>query len=478
MRLWRGNVFWSGLEAGVSASLSFASAFVLARLIGPAEVGIGAGVVAMHVLLWVTVNALFADALVQQEQVDDVTASSAFWASSLVGAMAAMVQAASGGLLAFAFADHRMIAMSLLLALALPAVGAGGAVQGLLTRRRAYRVLALRAVIGQGAGTVCGIVVALAGAGAWALVLQQFVTSAVGALALVVGAQWRPAAVLRWPAIRTLLRTGLLLTASTLVQGCRYRVFAMLIGGTAGPAALGVVHLAFRLVDAVRDLTLTALWRLMLPVLSQRQRDLPALQASVDRYALLSGLVMFPLIGAMLVTMRPLVALVLGPVWQQAAAATTPLLLLMAWLFLGFAGGVAMVARGGARQSMIAQVAVTGMTLLGVIVLRPATPFAAVSVWFAAQILISPYTVLRISQSMHSSLLRQHRPGLPALGIAALATVAALCLPGEWQPASPLLLIAARLAVLLVVYAMGACLLLRHALREAWLSSGLVAGSA
>ena len=81
----RGNIFWSGLEAGVSAGLSFASAFIVARLIGPAEVGIGAAAVAMHVLLWVGVNALFADALVQAASLDETAASSAFWASSGVG---------------------------------------------------------------------------------------------------------------------------------------------------------------------------------------------------------------------------------------------------------------------------------------------------------------------------------------------------------------------------------------------------------
>ena len=59
-------MFWSGFEAAASATLSFASAFIVARLVGPSEVGIGAAVVAVHVLLWVAVNALFADALVQR----------------------------------------------------------------------------------------------------------------------------------------------------------------------------------------------------------------------------------------------------------------------------------------------------------------------------------------------------------------------------------------------------------------------------
>ncbi len=148
------NVFWSGSEAAISASLSFVSAFVVARLVGPAEVGIGAAAVAVHVLLWVGVNALFADALVQRSEVDDTTFSTAFVMSALVGCGAALAQVAAAHPLAWSLSDHRLVTMSLLLAVPLPLVGAAGPIQGLLTRQRAYRALAFRTVIGQGLGTL------------------------------------------------------------------------------------------------------------------------------------------------------------------------------------------------------------------------------------------------------------------------------------------------------------------------------------
>ncbi len=277
------NVFWSGLEAAISALLSFASAFIVARLVGPAEVGIGAAAVALHVLLWVSVNALFADALVQRGVVEEDTFSSAFVASVVVGCVAALLQAALGHPLAWALADHRLVMMSAVLALPLPLVGAAGPVQGLLTRERAYRTLAWRTVIGQGLGTLTGVVSALAGAGAWALVLQQVVISGAGALTLLPRCPMRPRGGVNARRLHEMLRIGLPLTASTLVQHGRYRLFALLIGGTAGAAALGQVHMAFRLVDAVRELAFTAQWRLMLPVLSGHQNELPALRASMDR---------------------------------------------------------------------------------------------------------------------------------------------------------------------------------------------------
>src|SRR6185436_9131363 len=128
-----------------------------------------------------------------------------------------------------------------------------------------------------------GIAAALCGAGAWSLVMQQLVISLVGASALVLTSAWRPRRTWQWRHVRQVLRLGLPLTASTLVQQGRYRRFALMIGATAGAAALGQVHMAFRLVDTVRELAFTAQWRLMLPVLSAHQDDIAAMRSDMDR---------------------------------------------------------------------------------------------------------------------------------------------------------------------------------------------------
>ena len=440
------NVFWSGFEAALSAILSFASAFIVARLVGPAEVGIGAAAVAVHVLLWVAVNALFADALVQRATLDDASASSAFWTAILVGCAAATLQAALSWPLAWSLADHRLLAMSAVLAVPLPVVGAAGILQGLLTRDRAYRTLAGRTVIGQGLGTMTGITAALAGAGAWALVLQQLVISLAGALALLLRCSWRPQRIWRQQHVREMLHIGLPLTASTLVQHGRYRLFALLIGGTAGAAALGQVHMAFRLVDTVRELAFTAQWRLMLPLLSRRQHDLPGLHIALDRCLAWSSLLAFPLCGAMAVSIQPVVRMLLGPVWQPSGVAALPLIGLTTWLFLAFPAGVAVIARGEPRYTLIANIAGTLATLLGVLLIRPASPLQAVMVWLSAQLFVSPYILQANAHVLRTHLLRPLQAGAPMLAATLLATIAAFVVPQVLgAPASPVTLIALRL---------------------------------
>ncbi len=445
------GVVWSGIEASASGAFSLVSAFLVARLVGPAEMGVGAAAASVHVLLWVGVNALFADTIVQRAALTDAEMSSALWASALVGTLAALAQAGAGWPLGAALGDGRIEAMSLVLAAPLPLVGAAGAVQGRVTRARDYRILALRALAGQGAGTLVGVGAALHGAGAWAVVAQQTTTSTAGALVLLAGAGWRPRLVWRWRTTGALLRVGAPLTASTLVLHGRYRVFALLIGGTAGPAALGQVHMAFRLVDTVRELASTAMWRLMLPAMAERQGDPPALQRAIDRALALIGLTMFPLCAAMLVSIAPLTRLLLGPVWVASGTAALPLVGLAAWTFLLFPAGVACIARGAPQYALRANLASSAVLVASVLILRPASPVAAAWVWVGAQTLLAPYTLATAARVLHAPVLQTLRAGLPALAATTLAAACAMLLPPLAGVAAPPATIAARGAVGLVV---------------------------
>ena len=439
-------VFWSVLEAGMSGLLSFLSTCIVARLIGPSELGLGAALVATHVLLWVTVNGLFADALVQRGVSDPAVFAGAFWASGAAGSMAAVLQVIAAWLMGVWFHDARLLPMGVLLALPLPLVGAAGAVQGELTLRRAYRALALRTIAGQSAGLLAGITAASLQAGAWAPVLQQGVISAAGAGVLLL--HTTPHNAPHWTASRSLLRVGLPLTASTLVLAGRYRLFAVLIGGTAGPAVLGQLHMAFRLVDTVRELASTAQWRLMLPILAERQHDPAALRESCDRLLALSSRAMLPVCGAMALTLPALIGWLLGPAWAPSAQAVQPLIGLMVVLSLMFPSGVAVIARGEVRPALLANVATLAATLGAAMLFAPATPLAAALLWVAAQIAVVPYALRIGGRALETGPLRPLRAGVPVLAWtsgAALAVLAAAWLIGE--PGSPMGCIILRLAL-------------------------------
>jgi len=457
----RRHVFWSGLDAAAAAVMSFVSAFAVARMVGPAEVGIGAAAIAVHVMLWVLLTASFADAIVQRTGLSDAEAASAFWAAVLAGVVLGIAQAGSGLLLSPALHDPRLLPMGVALALPLPLVAAAAVAQGIATRARSYRLLATRTVIGQGLGAVCGLVAAACGAGAWAVVIQQAVGSAAGALTLVVSCRLLPRPRARLREVGGMLAVGLPLALSTLVQTGRYRLFALLLGAVAGPGPLGQIHLSFRLVDTLRDLTATALWRLMLPELSERQRDPQGQLAAADRYLAAYAGLLFPAFGAVGLLAGPAIAIALGPAWRPAADAAPALVAVAAAGLLTASGGTAAIARGRTQLFLWSNVCGTVLTVVLCLLLRPATPLHAALVWAAAQLATLALMETGIAGALRCSWLRPVQAGLRPIAAAAIATACGLLLPDLLGAApSPGLLAVLRLATAVTVYAPAAYLAL------------------
>jgi O-antigen/teichoic acid export membrane protein len=218
--------------------------------------------------------------------------------------------------------------------------------------------------------------------------------------------------------------------------------------------------MAFRLVDAIRELASTAMWRLMLPAMSERQRELPELLRQVDRALGAIGLTLFPLCGAMLVSIAPITRLLLGPVWAPAGTAALSLVGLAAWLFLLFPSGVACVARGAPRYALRANLASSAAMVLGVVLTRPATPIAASWSWLAAQLLVAPYVLTTTARVLGTRTLRPLRAGAPALAATGLAAGAAILLPSLAGVTAEAATIVTRPAVALVV--LGALAIIRR----------------
>jgi O-antigen/teichoic acid export membrane protein len=178
------------------------------------------------------------------------------------------------------------------------------------------------------------------------------------------------------------------------------------------------------------------------------QEDPDALRAAIDRWLAGSGLVVFPMCGAMLVSLPLLTQLVLGQVWAPSGRATVPLILLAAWLFLGFPAGVATVARGVTQYVLRSNVAGTVVLVMAVLVLRPDRAVVAAEIWVAAQVMVAPYTWLTNARVLGSPIRQLLRAGMPSLVLAAVSTGAAFAVP--WVaggPVRPAAVIAVRLAI-------------------------------
>jgi PST family polysaccharide transporter len=338
----RGIASTAGAQA-VRALLQVGSVIVLSRLLAPAEFGLVAMVMPLIGLVLLFNEFGLNHAVVQQRTVTLAELSALFWANLAISAVLALAVVAAAPLLARLYAEPRVAPIAASLALLLLLGGMAAQPLALLSRRMRFGALSAIDVAGSLVGVATGILAALAGLGAWALVAMLLAN----ALAILVlawrFAGWRPGPPRREPGVAALLRFGGSVTGANLVAHLAYSVDKVLVGLASGPAALGFYERAGRL-------TVQPMWQAIMPVARVAVPLLSRLQDDRDRYraaylrllgAMLAATV--PGLVCAIVLAEPVVVMLLGAPWRDAApilaamAAGTllaPIGISLGWLFI------------------------------------------------------------------------------------------------------------------------------------------------
>lgn len=442
-----GSGAWLAAEGLATASASFLAMIVTARLIGPDAVGLAALALAFVQFAATCVAALFQDALVQRPELTQRHRAAAFWAALLVGAVGYGLVLLAAPWLARLLDQPDVAGLMRLVAPAVPCLAVTGYVSGLRLRAMAFRAVALRNAAGTMTGAATGIVLAMQGFGAQAPVLQVLVACALTMLLMLADREAWPRGA---PGLREageILAYGGVRAAHQAIYQGYYRVFLLAAGTQLSTAALGQLHLAFRLVDQTRDLLYGVAWRFGLVRLSPLQHDHIAQSAAAAGIARALGLVAFPLFAGLAVTAPEVVQTLLGAAFLPMAA---PLAILAAQTLLQFSRmhvGLLNAARGWPRLNMW-PVAATGIVVMVATLLVPmSTAAAAALLWTCAWIVTLPVSI-ELARRFGAVALREQltpalRPFALALGMAAVLLLGRALLPLEWRPVQRLLVLVA-----------------------------------
>jgi O-antigen/teichoic acid export membrane protein len=309
---------WTALESFTLSGLSLLTLLVFARLITAEEFGVFAIALAIVQTLTSTVDLLFHDALIQRPDLQPIDIDSAHGFSVLLGGTFAAA--------CWLLADHVAVWVGNphvalpLRSLSIMPLGAGFGAVLVATQRRnlAFRALAVRSVVARALAAVSGVALALLDGGIWSLVLQQVLLVCLSTLVLWWLAEQRPKLRLRWGPTRELLRFGLLATSGQLVAMFIPRTFMVMVGTYLGSESAGLLNLAFRGVDMLRDLLAAAVGHVAMPLLS-RMRDKPEdLYRSFNRAVELTVLVTFPLFVGLALCAEEVILIAFGETWRQA----------------------------------------------------------------------------------------------------------------------------------------------------------------
>jgi PST family polysaccharide transporter len=323
-------MIWSAVNTWTNNLLSLAVVALLARLVTPDEFGVVALAGVYVAFGQVFISDTVSEALVQRHLLDREHLDAAFWVMALAGLVATLAGIALAPLAGAIFAERAVVPILQVISLRLAFDALMTVPNALLLRRLDFRSFAARSLVANVAGGVVGVGLALAGAGAWALVAQQLVNAAATLAIVGAAAGWLPRLAFSRRHARDLVAyssfTGLARLGYFLVNN----VDRMLIGFFVSSAALGTYSLAKRVTEMMSASITGVVVAVAHPHFAREQTDIARLGGTLTAMMDKTVLVAFPAFFGLAAIGRDAVPLVFGRQWIAAVPVLQILSLLMA----------------------------------------------------------------------------------------------------------------------------------------------------
>jgi PST family polysaccharide transporter len=300
----------------------FATLFMvlLAAILGPEAYGVVTLAAVYILLLELFVEQGISTALVQRETLDDEHLDTAFWMNLGWSVLFAGVSVALAGYWARANGVPQLEPIIDVLSITIILDAVTLVQQAQLQREMEFRKLAMRSNLATVISGIVGVCLALAGAGAWALVAQQLTFALASTLLFVALVRWYPKLRFSLHHARELLGFSVDVFFANLAGFLSRRGDILFMGLFFSPVVVGIYRLADRLVDTVLELCVRPVSVISLPHFSRLQRDPARLRSSVAACMRLTVLLAVPTMLAMAACSEYILG-VLGNKWSAGVTA-------------------------------------------------------------------------------------------------------------------------------------------------------------
>ena len=325
-------IAWSAVGTWGTQATSLCFFLILSRTLGPHLYGLAA-----IVSLFLTVSqALLIDGfslvILRAENLDEDLTNIVFWIQLGFGALfsAAIISCSS---LAAHYYHEPVIRPLMWLAGCIPFIQALQSVPVELTKREMrFQRLAVRSFVGAATSGVVGVVLAIAGAGVWALIVMQVVQAAVQATILWRGVGWRPTFHLNRRLVvkyMPTLRFGGLVLLGRLLNLFDTQIPRVVMTVVFGVLTAGYYNFGTRLTEVIAIVALIPVQQVSGAVFSAERGDAKAMGKAVTLLLSVASVLTLPALAGMFVVAPALVPFLFGMKWLAAVPFLQTVLILL-----------------------------------------------------------------------------------------------------------------------------------------------------
>lgn len=322
------SAFSRGARGGVTVMVAQAasvlvqilSVLILSRLLPPSDFGLIAMVAVVVGLSQYLRDFGLSTASARVPSLTQSQASNLFWVSSGLAVGVFIIVAALAPVLAAINQEPRLLQITPAMALVVLFNGIQTQFQVQLVRNHRYLVVAWVGVGSNAVSLIAAIVLALAGAGYWSLVVQATGAAFASLVLQVVCSQWRPSLPTRSTGTKTLISDGFHYGAAGMAFYISSNADTFFVGALWGAGPLGLYNRAYQLIKAPVQSLLAPLFNVAIPTVNAVRQEGGSGIAGLMRVQTVIGVPLVLLFSLLTVSSTSLVPFILGEEWMGSVA--------------------------------------------------------------------------------------------------------------------------------------------------------------
>ncbi len=366
------TIKWNVIDRVSSQLLYAVTGIVLARVLTQEDFGLVGAILVFQAFATLFVDSGFSYALIQRKSPTNLDYSTVLWFNVGVAVLIYAILWFASPFIATLFQnDLRLISLSRVMFLSF-IINATAIVQtNRLMKQMDVKMIAVSNALGLIAGAVVGILLAIYGYGAWAIVWQTIILATVKSFILWVTSHWLPLFKFSWDSLRSIFKVGSGIMVSSFLNIVFQNIYSFFIGNRVGLVSLGYYTQA----DKWSKMGVSSLSQVLtssfLPVLSRFQDERERFNRATAKMNRFTAYVLFPAMGFLIVMAEPLFHLLFGTKWDASIVLFQLLLLRGIFTVLSSLYNNYILALGRAKMLVYMELVRDGVALIAIVVTLP-----------------------------------------------------------------------------------------------------------
>lgn len=309
------GLIWSAFERFGQQGCAFVIQIILARLLAPEEFGLIAMVAVFIAISNVLIDAGFGRAIIQRKNLTDIDASSVFYFNLIISVLLAALLCYWAPYISAFYDAVELTEIVRYLSVGLVFSGLGAVHKAKLSREMKFKRLFVVSFPATVIAGVLGVILAINGAGVWALVAQSVLMKLVMVVALWLMTGWRPLWAFDINCIKEMFPYGSRLALSGLLDTTFSNIYVLVIGKAFTPLEVGLFQRARSFQQLPVQNLQAILGRVTFPLFSKIQDDPVRMKSGMRKAIQILSLFVFCGMALLAGIAEPMVITFIGDKW-------------------------------------------------------------------------------------------------------------------------------------------------------------------